>query len=506
VSPVISPDGAWVAFGDIAASPSRIMKLPLGGGTAQVVADSGQNVRWSEGDLLSYSWSAGIWTSTPARRAGKQVVTPDTAHGIYGVSFQDVLPGNTHALVSLTTTRSGPPLDSMRLGVVSLTDGVITDLGVRGTFAHYVPTGHILFARRPGLLMVAPFSLRERRITGPETVLLENIWIGTGGAGGFAVSENGTLAVHPGFEGIRLNLVAVDRRGAERLLPGQPQEFVEPRVSPDGARILVRIGGGLSGGSTGTLVLIDAGTGITRTVAQGSDGYGAVWSRDGVHAMFLRRTAGGTDVVRKPWEDRASETVIARALPRNVRELSPGPAGGLAALVRERGTFGSELFLAPMDSLGALRPFVMGQGRYHSPVVSPDGKLVAWFGVDGNELDKGQIFVSPIPGPGPRVQVSVGGGHSPLWDPSGTRLYYRGPRRVMVADLTTSPLQVTRRDSMFEDPYMRSAAFLTRNWDFIPGRNEFLMVQPVQQRASVPRVVLNWPQLMGAAKSVTQGQ
>jgi hypothetical protein len=247
-------------------------------------------------------------------------------------------------------------------------------------------------------------------------------------------------------------------------------------------------------------------TSATQTHAQGRDGYGAVWSRDGVNVLFLRRTAQGTDVLRLPWDGRVGETVVARTLPRDVRELSPGPAGGVAAVVRERPAFDSDIFHAPMDSLGSLRMSVTGRGRYHSPSVSPDGRLVAWFGAEGDDVSKGQIFVSPIPGPGPRLQVSVGGGHSPLWDPSGTRLYYRGPRRVMVADITTSPLQVTKRDSLFEDAYVGAANGLTSNWDYIPKKNAFLMVKSAQQGAVVPRVILHWPQLLGAAAGAPRGQ
>ncbi len=422
--------------GDIVASPTRLLKLPLSGGTAQVLADSGQSVQWGDGDVLAHSLR-GVFTSTPSRRAGAKVATGDKSRGIYGVSWPGLLPGSTHALVSLTTTRSGPPVDSMRLGVVSLADGTVIDLGVRGTFARYVSSGHILFVRRPGLLMVAPFSLRQRRITRPESVLLDGVWIGSGGAGGVAVSASGTLALHRGDVGVRSRLVAVDPSGGERPIPGEAQEYFGPRVSPDRMRILARIGGSPT----------------------------------------------------SPGES-------SRALPRNVRELSPGPAGGRAALVREGETFGSDVFLAPMDSLGALRAFVTGRGRYHSPSVSLDGRWVAWFGVEGDDLSTGQIVVTAIPGPGPRLQVSVGGGFSPRWDPSGTRLNFRRPRRVMVADLSLAPLQVTKRDSLFEDVYVGAASGLTSNWDYIPGRNAFLMVKPAQPQASVPRVVLHWPQLM----------
>ncbi|MBK6307343.1 MAG: hypothetical protein IPF47_17090 [Gemmatimonadetes bacterium] len=105
---MISPDGAWVAFGDIAASPQRIMKLPLGGGTAQVLADSGQSMQWGVGDVLAYSGTTSIWTMLrrlDARRDGR-----DARHGAWRLQpvVAALLPGNTHALVSLTFAAARP--------------------------------------------------------------------------------------------------------------------------------------------------------------------------------------------------------------------------------------------------------------------------------------------------------------------------------------------------------------------------------------------------------------
>ena len=118
-----------------------------------------------------------------------------------------MLPGGNYALVTINRAPGAAPIvDSLRLGVVSLSTGAVTDLGVYGTNAHYVSTGHIVFGRSGNLVFVAPFSLRKRAITGPPSLLLENIWQGTGGATGFTVSDNGTLAYHEGTQSANRDL------------------------------------------------------------------------------------------------------------------------------------------------------------------------------------------------------------------------------------------------------------------------------------------------------------
>lgn len=61
-----------------------------------------------------------------------------------------------------------------------------------------------------------------------------------------------------------------------------------------------------------------------------------------------------------------------------------------------------------------------------------------------------------------------------------------------------SRLSVTRRDSLFSDPYVRAG--VASNYDVFPGGREFLMVRPNQRDSGIPplTVRLNWH---GAARS-----
>ena len=101
--------------------------------------------------------------------------------------------------------------------------------------------------------------------------------------------------------------------------------------------------------------------------------------------------------------------------------------------------------------------------------------------------------MQPIPGPGPRLQVSLAGGAEPLWSPKGGTLFYRSEQRfVMAARIETAPLRVAQWDTLFADTYRRAAT--RANWSVFPNGSEFLMVGG-SSAAAVTMAVVNWPQL-----------
>src|SRR5262249_10321881 len=53
---------------------------------------------------------------------------------------------------------------------------------------------------------------------------------------------------------------------------------------------------------------------------------------------------------------------------------------------------------------------------------SPDGRWIAFQSLEGASLS--QVFVTPFPGPGPRLQVSTTSGQGPRWRKDGRELYY----------------------------------------------------------------------------------
>ena len=87
--------------------------------------------------------------------------------------------------------------------------------------------------------------------------------------------------------------------------------------------------------------------------------------------------------------------------------------------------------------------FAESNGRF-----SPDGRWVAY---QSNETGRAEVYVQPFPGPGPKSQVSVGGGTLPRWPRDGGELFYLAPdNRLMVVSVSR------RRGSTSRDRVLRA--------------------------------------------------
>jgi len=101
-----------------------------------------------------------------------------------------------------------------------------------GAFARYVPTGHLVYARK-GSLLAVPFDLTRLQVTGPPVAVLEDLSTLShdNGAAHFALSETGILVYGAGGEFNRgLFPAFVDRRGTVRPLPVDAGSFFEPTM------------------------------------------------------------------------------------------------------------------------------------------------------------------------------------------------------------------------------------------------------------------------------------
>jgi dipeptidyl aminopeptidase/acylaminoacyl peptidase len=80
---------------------------------------------------------------------------------------------------------------------------------------------------------------------------------------------------------------------------------------------------------------------------------------------------------------------------------------------------GEDVMILPVegDEVGGWKPgkpvaFVSSAARERAPTFSPDGR---WLAYTSNESGHDEVYVRPFPGPGTRVVVSSGGGHSLSW-------------------------------------------------------------------------------------------
>ncbi len=496
VDPMFSPDGTTVLF----RAGQDLLRIPVSGGTARRIDASG-NASWVDEGRIVNARIDTVWLTSVDDGSRRVLVAANAAAGIARLRWPAVLPGGRFALVNLLGTRPNAPLDDDHLGVLSLDDGHIDDLGIVGTNPQYSGSGHIIFGRVTGELFAVPFSLRSRTLEGPPVLLQPNVWVGNpNGAVGAAVSLNGTLAYHSGeFAGNTRSLRIVGDGGADRPGPGGTAAYYAPRLSPDGQRVVVEYNEPARKTPTGPIVLLDVGTGAVQPIAAEGEGLMPKWTRDGRRVAFIKFLGEtGREIIARAWDRSGADTLLLRDSSAMLFDFGLGPAGGWSVL-RRGGTGGindgRDILLAPTDSLARFRPLVATLAAETNPAISPDGR---WLAYASNESGRYEIFLQPLPGPGPRVQISITGGTEPLWSPQGGTLFYRSAeRRIMAARLTGAPLRVAQWDTLFVDRYMHGLA--QTNWSVFPSGREFLMVAG---KSSVDiKMVVNWPQLPGLRRN-----
>jgi Tol biopolymer transport system component len=81
-------------------------------------------------------------------------------------------------------------------------------------------------------------------VTGQPVRIVEDLALDTGGTPIVALSQSGAL-LYPSSAQAMSKLVWVSRQGLEQPITSIPRSYMNPRVSPDGRRVLVTANGDL---------------------------------------------------------------------------------------------------------------------------------------------------------------------------------------------------------------------------------------------------------------------
>jgi serine/threonine-protein kinase len=494
----LSYDGEWLAFHVRARG---VFKLPVAGGTPQLVANPGLDPAWGEGGDMVFRAPGGLFLApgdgSPPRLLLRDPTLVETDAAL--------LPGGRDMLVSRGSDSGS------ELVLVSTADGRVTDLHMAGFGGRYAE-GRVVFARQNGLVLSAPFSLAKRAFTGPATLLLQGVRASGSDAKRIelALSGNGTLAYMTASAADLRSMVTVDRQGVEQLLTREDRFYGEPRVSPDGKRVVVRIG---ELPTVGDAWIYDMGAGSLTPLTTDNKSIRPEWSRDGTRIITTDYASTDSILVRsRPWDGSGGVETLQRGVGRAaglsqapwVATASIGPRHGWSAF-RVKAPSTGDIFIAPTDSLQALRPFVATFAVELMPRVSPNGRLLAY---SSNKSGRNEVYLRSIPGPGPEVAVSTSGGTEPIWSSDGASLFYRGPTRMMVATVVERPApSVTKRDSLFIDRWDRATDH--GGYDVFPDGKRFVMTRSANKANAHPPalfVVLNWPLLVGKQSGAISGR
>jgi len=421
----------------------------------------------------------------------KPLTVPDRRKGEISHRWPEILPDGKTLLFSLW---SGGSFDDARIVSLSLDTGERRVLIEGGTYARYVSSGHLVYARA-GRLVAVPFDLKRLKVIGPPVTILEGV--GTNPASGwaeFSTSTDGSLAYVSGGSSVsERTLLWVDRKGAARPLSAPPRAYICPRLSPDGREAAV--------GSEGAGLWIYH---LARgTLTRLTDTAGAfplpIWTSDGKRVTFRSMVASSLNLHWMPTDGSSA----AERLTTSENMQSPGswsPDDQVLAFSENDPTTGWDIWVLklegdPSTSLGAGRkpqPFLQTPSNESGAIFSPDGR---WLAYVSDETGRDEVYVRPFPGPGGKWQISTDGGTEPVWARSGRELFYRNSDKMMAATVATKPAFAAAKPKLlFEGQYETASYRFLPNYDVSSDGQRFLMIKTSEQGSASTQIniVLNW--------------
>jgi hypothetical protein len=451
---VIAPSGREVLFwigNGLLGTAGRLMRVPIEGGPAVKIADSATaagQASWGDGDRVLFRRGNNLMVVSKDGGPVRLVAKPDTSRGQFELGWPDLLPGGHAALVTILHGRSRDA-DSLYIGVLSLDDGRVKDLGIRGLTPRYA-SGHLIYVRQDGQLFARPFDVQRGAPTAEERAIAKDVNLRSTtsspiafqrGVTDIAVSQTGAILFTDGGRqftagGGGKRSIVVEGKTQTRWLEVPQRLYEDLRASPDGSQLAVTIRD--SSNARTDIWLLTFASGQLRPFTRNGQSSRPVWSPDGKRIVYRVTDPGAryvTHFVSAPWDESEPPKTMAGLDGAESVEF-PEPGGKYIAIVRgdslggDVSSVNSDILIAPIDSPAAARPFAATGIRERMPRFSPDGKWLAYVGYElpstsgGASVGNGKLLLRAVPGPGAVTQVSLEDGNTPLWSRDGHTLYY----------------------------------------------------------------------------------
>ena len=484
--PFLSPSGDWVGFGG-GTGFFFLSKVPIAGGDpVKLTAVDGDlnGATWLPDDTIVFATSnGGTGLQRISASGGKlEVLTkPDHEHGEVDHLYPDVLPGGSAVLFTLVSQMGNAPTTD--IWAYDVRDGSRKRVFAGGSDARFVRAstagaiGHLVYTSA-GALHAIPFDVNRLEILGTPSPVVKGVATRGYGRASVAVASDGTLAYVEAPPPPLRTLVLLDRFNNEEAIPAPPRPYMQPRVSPDGTRIVV----GIWETARDLWIWNVRQQLMSRlTMGFGLKNY-PVWNSDGSRVFYASTTEGGALNI---WSRAADGTGDAERITtsdnfQNPTGISPD---GQHVVLHEATQQGIHLFQVTLGADHRKTSLVAPVSNETGGVISPDGRWLAF-------SQASEVYVRPYPDTASGVwPVSTDGGSDPIWSKNGKELellfYERATKslmRVPVEATAGSNWRRTRPEKLLDlsaydvDGLQRTGS--GRSFDVFPDGSRFVIVKP----------------------------
>ena len=436
--PFFSPDGKSLGF----LGNGTLMRTQLAGGTPTPIVSAAamRGATWGPGDTIVYTgdMTAGLSRISAAGGTATPLTTLKAEERTH--RWPSFLP-NGKAVLFACQMSSGS-YDDGTIEAVRLDTGERKVLVKGGSFPRYAASGHLLYVKQNNIYAV-PFDPESLEVRGEGKPVLTGVSssgqaVGAGsgnGAAQVAVASNGIAVYLPVEEQQQANvrLAIVDRTGKVTFEYPEQKAFRDPRFSPDGRRVAVRV---ISGRTEHLHILdIERGT-LTQIIFDGQYSGLAVWNKAGDQIAYASdRGARGLEVFLGPSDGTGERKQITSGQGTVRVPTSFSPDGRLLAFFEVNAVTNMDIMVLSLAD-GKITPFLKTPAIELGGAFSPDGKWMAYQSIDSPDgSGRTEVFLRAYPDGGALRQVSNGGGTIPNWTKQGSEIVYVSGQSVMSVDV-----------------------------------------------------------------------
>ena len=491
--PFWSPDGRSIGF----FTPGKLKTIEATGGAPLTLctAAEGKGGAWSPTGVIVFAAGPTQGISKVSDKGGEPVVitTLDAKRGDDSHRHPRFLPDGKRFLYLARTQRAGGEGNAVLAGSL---DGGPEKLLLRSPAAAQYASGHLLYLRET-TLMARPFDPGRLAFTGETSPLAEGVLMPAlaTGVAVFSASQNGVLVYQTARGQLASSLQWFTRDGKPDGTLGEPADYGELVLSPDGKHAAVTVVDGAT--ATHDIWVFDLGRGVrSRFTLDAGDDVAPVWTPDGTTIVFSSNRKGHFDLYRKALGGSAEEEPL---LVSESDKYAAAFADEGRSLVFAQGgpSPGTEFLVMALD--GERKPESWRKSRFNdipSPP-SPDGR---WLPYSSEESGRWEVYVTTFPRPGRKWQISTDGGAYGFWSADGREIIYHDLGGMLRA------VPVVPRGEALEvgepKPLFRVAGPNPAGSTFWPtaDHSRFLSVGEGQKPSALLDLVVNWPLKLRAAK------
>jgi serine/threonine-protein kinase len=276
-TPFFSPDGQRVGF----VKSGTVVRIASLAGAPTVTLTEKVNTTggdWGSDGYIYFEVDSGIGRMRATGGDIEPVYTIKPEKKEIATEWPQVLPGNNGVIFRTRHVGQGVADFEIMAAPLPPKPHDAPHTLVRGVYAVYAPSGHLLVVTADGKLIAIPFDPKTLALTGAPIALLEGVGVRNGGFNvDLALAGNGTLAYTTGGTLVSRRAVWVSMEGGVTPVdPGwDPQGVIESAaLSPDGKSIAI---------------------GLSR------EGRRDIWVKQLPDGPFSRITFGDTSSVRPSW-------------------------------------------------------------------------------------------------------------------------------------------------------------------------------------------------------------